>query len=48
MMLRRTYRTIAADCKTDELIAHFLMGHTPSGVSKGYIAKEMLSSGSAN
>jgi integrase len=45
MSLRRTWRTIAADCGVDELLAHFLMGHIPSGVSRGYVAKMMLTSG---
>ena len=47
MMLRRTYRTLAADLEIDELIVHFLQGHQPVGISKGYIAKMILSSGSA-
>jgi integrase len=45
MSLRRTWRTIAADCGVDELLAHFLMGHIPAGVSRGYVAKMMLTSG---
>jgi integrase len=45
--LRRTWRTIAADCGVDELIAHFMLGHIPTGISRGYVAKLILSSGSA-
>jgi integrase len=45
MMLRRTYRTIAADLGVDELTTHFLMGHVPSGISRGYVAKMTLSGG---
>jgi integrase len=47
MSLRRTWRTIAADCGVDELIAHFMLGHIPTGISRGYVAKLILSSGSA-
>ena len=47
MALRRTWRTIAADCGVDELIAHFMLGHIPAGISRGYVAKLILSSGSA-
>lgn len=45
MMLRRTWRTIAADCQTDELIADFLLGHVPAGIGRGYVAKMILASG---
>jgi integrase len=45
MMLRRTYRTVAADLGVDELTIHFLMGHVPSGISRGYVAKITLSGG---
>jgi integrase len=47
MALRRTWRTVAADCGVDELIAHFCLGHVPAGISRGYVAKMILSSGSA-
>jgi integrase len=47
MALRRTWRTIAADCGVDELMAHFMLGHIPTGISRGYVAKLILSSGSA-
>ena len=47
MALRRTWRTIAADSGVDELIAHFMLGHIPTGISSGYVAKLILSSGSA-
>ena len=33
MDLRRTYRTVAANLRVDEMIAHFLMGHAPAGIS---------------
>jgi len=47
MMYRRGWRTIAADLGVDELIAHFCLGHIPSGISRGYVNKMILSSGSA-
>jgi len=47
MALRRTWRTIAADCGVDELIAHFCLGHVPAGISRGYVQKMILASGSA-
>jgi integrase len=47
MMLRRTWRTVAAELGIDELLAHFLMGHVPAGISRGYVAKLILTSGSA-
>lgn len=46
MALRRTWRTIAADSGVDELLAHFMLGHIPAGISRGYVAKMILSSGS--
>ena len=45
--LRRTWRTVAAECGIDELLAHFMLGHIPAGISRGYVAKLILSSGSA-
>ena len=47
MALRRTWRTVAADCGVDELLAHFMLGHIPAGISRGYVAKLVLSSGLA-
>lgn len=47
MAYRRTWRTIAADLGIDELIAHFCLGHIPAGISRGYVAKMILSGGSA-
>jgi len=47
MMLRRTYRTICAELGIDELRTHMLMGHKPQGISAGYLAKLILSSGRA-
>jgi integrase len=47
MALRRTWRTVAAECGVDELLAHFMLGHIPAGISRGYVAKLILSSGSA-
>ena len=47
MMLRHTYRTVAADQKVDELLTHFLMGHAPEGVSRRYVARMILNAGSA-
>jgi hypothetical protein len=44
-MLRHTYRTVAADLKTDNLISHFLLGHAPRGISQEYIAILILASG---
>jgi integrase len=46
MAYRRTWRTLAADAGIDELIAHFCLGHIPAGISRGYVAKMILSSGS--
>jgi integrase len=45
--LRHTFRTLAADCAVDEMLAHFLMGHSPEGISQKYIVKMMLASGPA-
>jgi integrase len=45
MMLRRTWRTVAADVGVDELVAHFLLGHIPPGISAGYVQKMILASG---
>jgi len=45
MMLRRTWRTVAADIGVDELMSHFLLGHRPAGISRGYIAKMILAAG---
>jgi integrase len=46
-MLRHTFRTIATDCGVDEMLAHFLMGHSPEGISQKYIVKMILASGPA-
>jgi hypothetical protein len=45
--LRRTFRTVAADCGVDEMLSHFLMGHAPAGISQRYVARMILSSGPA-
>lgn len=45
--LRRTYRTIAADLGVDEMLAHFLMGHAPEGISQRYVSRMMLAAGPA-
>ena len=45
MALRRTWRTVAADSGVDELLSHFMLGHIPAGISRGYVAKMILSSG---
>jgi len=45
--LRRTYRTVAADCGVDEMLAHFLLGHAPAGISQRYVARMILASGPA-
>ncbi len=45
MMYRRTWRTVAADVGTDELLSRFLLGHIPPGISPGYVAKMILASG---
>ena len=45
--LRRTYRTVAADCGVDEMLSHFLLGHAPAGISQRYVARMILSSGPA-
>ena len=46
-MLRHTFRTVAADLGIDELLAHFLLGHAPEGISQKYIARMILTSGPA-
>jgi integrase len=46
-MLRHTYRTVCADLGIDELLAHFLLGHAPDGISQKYIARMILTSGPA-
>jgi integrase len=45
--LRRTYRTVAADCGVDEMLSHFLLGHAPAGISQRYVARMILASGPA-
>jgi integrase len=45
--LRRTYRTVAADAGVDEMLAHFLMGHAPEGISQRYVARMILDKGPA-
>jgi hypothetical protein len=34
MALRRTWRTGSADAGVDELLAHFMLGHVPAGISR--------------
>jgi integrase len=46
-MLRHTYRTVAADLGVDDLLIHFLMGHTPRGISRKYVAVLILANGPA-
>jgi hypothetical protein len=38
---------VAADLGIDELLAHFLLGHAPEGISQKYIARMILTSGPA-
>ena len=45
MMLRRTYRTVCADCGVDELLSHCLLNHSPPGISARYVAELILSAG---
>jgi hypothetical protein len=45
--LRRTSRTVAADCGVVEMLAHFLLGHASAGISERYVARMILSSGTA-
>jgi integrase len=45
--LRHSFSTVAADLKVDELIRHFLMGHSPKGISQKYIAMLILQNGPA-
>ena len=45
--LRHTYRTVCADLEIDELISHYLMGHSPTGISQRYIATLILQNGPA-
>ena len=46
MMLRRAWRTQAADIGLDEFHTRILMGHSLRDVSEGYVNKLALSSGS--
>ena len=41
--LRHAWRTVVADLKVDDLLAHCLLGHAPRGVSAGYISRIALS-----
>jgi hypothetical protein len=43
--LRRTYRSIAADLGIDELLAHYLLSHSPPGISARCVQKMILASG---
>ena len=45
--LRHTWRTVAADCGVDELLAHFMLGHVPQNISQAYIMRLVLSAGPA-
>jgi integrase len=47
VQLRRAYRTVAADCGVDELLAHFLLSHAPAGISQRYISQLTLNAGPA-
>jgi hypothetical protein len=42
---RHTWRTIAADCKVDDLLAHVMLGHAPKNISESYITRFVLASG---
>jgi hypothetical protein len=46
-MLPRHYRTVAADCGVDEMLAHFLMGHARAGILQRCVVRMILSSGPA-
>lgn len=41
--LRHIYRTICTECGVDDTLAHLLLGHTPRGVSQGYMSSLVLS-----
>jgi integrase len=45
--LRHTWRTVAADCGVDELLAHFMLGHVPKNISQAYITRLVLAAGPA-
>jgi integrase len=45
--LRRTYRTVCAECGVDELLTHYLMSHAPAGISQRYLVRMILQSGQA-
>lgn len=47
MMLRHSYRTVAADVGVDEMLSHFLMGHAPEGISQRYVARMILNAAPA-
>ncbi len=45
--LRHTWRTVAADCAVDELVAHVMLGHVPQNISQAYVTKFVLAGGPA-
>jgi hypothetical protein len=45
--LHHTYRTLCAELGIDEVLVHMLMGHALKSISRGYIARLVLQSGSA-
>jgi integrase len=45
--LRHTWRTVAADCGVDELLAHFMLGRVPQNISQAYITRLVLAAGPA-
>ncbi|MGO9684108.1 MAG: tyrosine-type recombinase/integrase [Beijerinckiaceae bacterium] len=44
---RHTWRTVAADCGVDELLAHLMLGHVPRNISQAYITRFVLATGPA-
>jgi hypothetical protein len=43
----RPWRTVAADCGVDELLAHFMLGHVPQNISQAFITRLVLAAGPA-
>ena len=44
---QHVYRTIAKEAGVDDLLASFLLGHSPTGISQRYLSMLVLRSGPA-
>ena len=47
MNLRHTYRDAAHDVGVDELLTHFLLAHSPQGISQRYLSAALIAQGGA-